>query len=674
MTYLPDILTTISTINSTTIPLGANELFVGAFEEVINYSLITIALGECSPIHSGGDLIYEFSFDGITIDKQTILSIPSITTPQPGIYTITPIMKYFRVKFQNDNIPQNAFRLQTIFHRNLNKNITSRLAQTIDQYAGIESVQSILYGQDNTGIVRGIKATPKGYIKAAIGKPITAYNELKSSESTLFFNSRFPYPSSFSSYALKSFISGSSGHINSNGMENLFVDSVSGSYSSILSRRVIQNNPGFESSIKFSCIFGTPVSNSIQLMGIGQAEEGLFFGYNNFDFGILYRQNGTRPICAFNITTGSNINGTTNIILNGVTKSVSVTNNNNTIMTANEIAKIDYSLTGIGWESWTSGSTVYFVGLQPVPTLLNFNISGSNIGSVFQNYVSGAVPIDNWISQSNWNIDTMNDVGGLENPSHLLIQPTKINSYEINFTNQFADFMVHEPVHSISSSNYISEGYINVHRINLISSASYSLLRNPSLPFYSYIRSNNINSPITASIDSMSGMIYGKASKLSSKKSYSLTKTNIGSTTFTPVITFHNPRVKINVFDKSLSKISFMEILFNRIAIGNNGQRDLELALYYNPVLNNTANFTEIDNSNTAVIIDTSATSFTSTGRLLWTSVVLSNNSIYEILDNNKDPSEYLMVPGDYISLAAKGTAGINGSGIFSINWFEFNI
>lgn len=32
------------------------------------------------------------------------------------------------------------------------------------------------------------------------------------------------------------------------------------------------------------------------------------------------------------------------------------------------------------------------------------------------------------------------------------------------------------------------------------------------------------------------------------------------------------------------------------------------------------------------------------------------------------------MVPGDYISLAAKGTAGINGSGIFSINWFEFNI
>jgi len=50
--------------------------------------------------------------------------------------------------------------------------------------------------------------------------------------------------------------------------------------------------PGIGGLVRFTTIFKTPKENSLQLHGIGDFNDGLFFGYNGLEFGILRRAKG----------------------------------------------------------------------------------------------------------------------------------------------------------------------------------------------------------------------------------------------------------------------------------------------------------------------------------------------------------------------------------------------
>jgi hypothetical protein len=55
------------------------------------------------------------------------------------------------------------------------------------------------------------------------------------------------------------------------------------------SKRTGKYRPGEGSLARFTPIFGTPSSSSTQIMGVGNAIDGYFFGYNGTTFGILHR-------------------------------------------------------------------------------------------------------------------------------------------------------------------------------------------------------------------------------------------------------------------------------------------------------------------------------------------------------------------------------------------------
>lgn len=49
--------------------------------------------------------------------------------------------------------------------------------------------------------------------------------------------------------------------------------------------------PGIGAVARFTAVFSTPAENSVQLIGVGDDEDGWFFGYNGLDFGIMRRAN-----------------------------------------------------------------------------------------------------------------------------------------------------------------------------------------------------------------------------------------------------------------------------------------------------------------------------------------------------------------------------------------------
>lgn len=60
----------------------------------------------------------------------------------------------------------------------------------------------------------------------------------------------------------------------------------------ILSARNFSGIPGLGVMVRFSAYFTTGVAGSTQLIGLGDDNNGFFFGYNGADWGVLWRQNG----------------------------------------------------------------------------------------------------------------------------------------------------------------------------------------------------------------------------------------------------------------------------------------------------------------------------------------------------------------------------------------------
>jgi hypothetical protein len=101
----------VSDANSTTALLGANATFTGAFEEVLDASMIGITA--FSDVGSAVDGLHvEWSHDGVNVycDEGT-----SVVAGMGASRCISVCGRYFRVRYTNGILAQGTFRLGTIY-------------------------------------------------------------------------------------------------------------------------------------------------------------------------------------------------------------------------------------------------------------------------------------------------------------------------------------------------------------------------------------------------------------------------------------------------------------------------------------------------------------------------------------------------------------------------------
>lgn len=129
----------------------------------------------------------------------------------------------------------------------------------------------------------------------------------------------------------------------------------------MFSRVPIKYNPGQGGLVRFTGIFTTGVAGSSQTIGIGDAGDGYFFGYDGVDFGILRREAGNVEVRSLQITTASTTAENITITLDGDANTVTVTNSGNVTTTVNEIvADTGWADLGSGWTAHAEGDTIVF--------------------------------------------------------------------------------------------------------------------------------------------------------------------------------------------------------------------------------------------------------------------------------------------------------------------------
>lgn len=424
--------------------------------------------------------------------------------------------------------------------------------------------------------------------------------------------------------------------------------------SSISSSRPLKYRTGQGAYARFSTIFDTPKSGSVQATGVSNGETGLLVGYYfNTEFSCWRQYSGQRDVRTLTVTSGATSAGNVTITLEGVATSVAVTNTSSTTATAWEIAKGDYStVNNVGWDAFAEGSTVVFVRRQANAVSGTFSFGAGTTGTAasMAQTLAGASVSNSLVTQSNFNLDTLDGNG----PSGMVLDPTKGNIFQIQYNAlSFGDMllMIQDP----STSQWAPFHIFRYANANTIVN-----LTNPSITWsssaYNYLGGSD--NAVTLKSGGFACGIEGE--KQFPSNTFSV---NASKTALTAVRT---PLLSIRLQQVYGGRLVLGELIARSMAAAVTTTKPVLIELVRNGTLNNTANFTSYSATESAVLRDTSATSCT--GGSVKLSFTLGKDGQQFI--NLVGISELALTRFDTFTICATPLAS-NTDAYVSFGWFE---
>ena len=500
-------------------------------------------------------------------------------------------------------------------------------------------VKSKLAASTDNGDSTYLAATAEGHLEVAIHAPRLPFGSVHVENLTPIFQSDAVYGLNTGQVEYSSSLSGSV--TGENSVFKVSTGTTIYAQAQLHSRKRLRYRAGQGVVGRFAGFFSTPAANSYQVAGFGHAEDGLYFGYKDTDFGILYSRKGVREVQTLTITTASSTAESVTVTLNGTAYSVAVTNSANIQRTVYEISRGTYA----GWKAHPQGATVVFVSDSVGNKAGAFSISGTTVVGAFAETKAGAAASETFIKQSDWNGDKLDGTGA----SGVTLNPLKGNVFQVGI--QYLGFGA--IVFSIEVGH---EGnnpdFVVCHTLNLPNTLTATSLGNPSFPFTMAVYSAGSTTDLSITVGSFAGFVEGKKVLQGNRFSYFNSTTAGTASDYRALFTILNPRyyagranqVVINLLSVTAAVKHTQPVVFYLIRNGT---------LAGNP------NFAALS-SISASLWDTSATTVTwSSGeQLLWTGHLGETGELDHHFGNGEFNAEELTLqPNESVTLAVRSVA-----------------
>lgn len=422
--------------------------------------------------------------------------------------------------------------------------------------------------------------------------------------------------------------------------------------------RYVKYRPGQGIMGRMTAIFEPGQTDTRQLAGVGNKESGYYFARYGTDFGILHRERSKREIRTFTVSAQGSV--TVTVTLGGAAKSFAIVGGSDANQTSYLISQQDYSQLGRGWTAESIDGTVYFISETPGPVGGTFDITvgGVSIVTATSTVQAGVLATDTFISQSQWNIDTMDGNGS----SRTTLNPSKGNVYGVGY--QYLGFG--DAVFSIENpeSGLLSE----VHRIQSAGARDTVVIRNPQMTArWVAINSGSLASNVTIKGASAAVFTEGLVMRnVGPSFSTIATKADVGATAV-PALTLRVNRV-------FSGQCSYGELNLFNVSVGcdagsSAGNKILKVFIYKNGVIGGPVNFQPVD-SRSLVAYDTAATSFTTGANtvLLKSFIVAANSSVILKMEDEN----FYVANGETISFVVQrgGSSNVDNA-LITAGWFE---
>jgi len=713
--------------NTTSFASGA--IFNGLYENIQNYSLISVSLSGTGTVPSSGTLVAYYSTDGtdanilstISVVVQDVNATGNSSTNSPAFnpsHTFVPTSKFFKIKYTNGTNALTLLNISVIYHTTSNKTQTSNCTQFITDYTDADSHRSILTGRTEAtqlpgGNYQNINAL-NGSLNVRIRDPISAFGEMLTASLTPFVQFDFTSGIPLDVISVYQNDIANTGYTYLNSMGK--ISATLGTNSNIVLRSNIYTKykPGQGCDNRFTAIFPNGyVAGCDQYAGVFTPEDSLTFGYfngtANNEFAIRWQSFGNQQINSFTVsittvTAGTNV---TILTFGGTAVTISPAVGDTVAIICNKIVTAINAVLNLNTYGYIaeyySVSSVYTIDIiRNISLTGNITITPNNTNGITLTastpnpLVSGVTPTTVLIPQSTWNLNNCLDNGSLElnytkNRGGFILDPTKGNVFKIYF--QYLGFG--QITFCIEES--ASESIIPVHRIQYPNSSTKPTLKNPSMNIG--IGINNTSSSTTTPIvetASMASFLQGNFKPSFVYRSYGFTLTGASQN---PLGSFINPFVIFgfqvtnifsstnnvngtqstnNVINKSNLILSSMTTCVNASA---NTTSNIHFVLIKNPTsvlnktgpssTNNNLNYVKDNNSLINIINGipptSTSTGIYTTGGSYIIDIILSENT-NGITDLS--PFNIILSPSDTIYICTYGStsAGCDISASLSFN------
>lgn len=175
----------ISTLNSTTAPLGSNATFTGQWEDVQDYVSI-LTLVNTDHLAASDSIRIDFSTDGVNLDR----SIP-VSFSTGGDFCSFPCQaKFFRLRIINGPVAQTFLRAQVQFNAVAESNKLIPLGDTVTTADAALLTKSTIIGKSSSGggTFVDVKVNPSGSLlveASTNGTPLSVAEEVSSGATTV---------------------------------------------------------------------------------------------------------------------------------------------------------------------------------------------------------------------------------------------------------------------------------------------------------------------------------------------------------------------------------------------------------------------------------------------------------------------------------------------------------
>lgn len=431
------------------------------------------------------------------------------------------------------------------------------------------------------------------------------------------------------------------------------------SYGVIRSRRAVRYRPGQGAMCRFTAMFTNPQDGYIQRAGFFTQENALQVGYENGVFGIVRETGGKAHIEKLELT-GTPTAGTVSITLYDslpatpliVEVTIPATPTLNTA--ARAIAQTSFP----GWIVEYSGNTVCFLSrrLGPQGGSVSITNGTGTLAGNFSTAQAGVTQTTYFIPSTDFNLDKLDGTSSPQNPSGMLIDPSKLNVYQINFRWLGAGEM------RFAVENPNNGDMIFFHHIHYSNAYTLPHILNPSLKI-GYVAAN-IDSAKSGQIvstagASMMGAIEGKiqTTELPSSISMSRSSNMASNNTYYHLISIRN-RIIFN------NKINSREIILKTIstAVNTTATNPIRIIVFYNEDTSAAA-FQSLGSESTVYY---STDNYTITPSV----VELFSYTVLDQADRELDNLRIVIPPGNEISVFAIAPSGISAI-TSSLTWIE---
>jgi hypothetical protein len=372
-----------------------------------------------------------------------------------------------------------------------------------------------------------------------------------------------------------------------------------GGYGVIRSRKHLRYRPGQGALARFTAGFSTPDANTTQRAGFFSQEQALMIGYDGTQFGVLRQNGGKAEIYEIEITNGATVgSGNITITLNGTAYTIAVTSGDSNTAISTKIAASS-TFSSVWLVEQINAHVRFACKTNGAKTgTYSFNGDATGVTATITHLQTGVADTNHWTYQSNFSLDTLDGTGNYRNPSGMLLDPSKLNVYQINYRWLGAGEIRY------AIENQITGDMMFFHHENYTNQYTVPHLDNPSMKI-GYVAAN-----LTAG-GSANVSVYGASMMGAIEGPVTINKFPVGvgsdavsslpGNTYNHVLSVKNSLVHTNKYNLRIIRLK-------RVSVAYDGTDPALLYLFLNPTLNTTPVWTASN------LLDSSANYSTTTG------------------------------------------------------------